>query len=839
MGCGCLSSEAIQTEDFIKEIMPDKISKMIDNNNKDESVRYYEVMSNYIEFYENSFNKFEKGNHIYLVETDFFKNNFKELSIDLNTEKIDLIVLKDKILSKKLKFPKYKKMKFIYSEKDVQNITSNIEILNDEILGYLISDSKEYINKEVKCKIKQNNEIDVILENTTITIKKEKFNINIIKKDNDEKSNSTNFSFQNQTVNNQLFSDLSKIQINPQEQKTQKKIINDSNCINEINKNNDEISSKNSDLISNNFNVQMNKDLISISNISDDLKYTVIGKPLDNSIYKDENSLLIAKYELYNEYYKKFFEELKNIDKLLSGTIEPEYHYDDYVIINKSYFNKLIKLFEPMSIYNNESYIIDSYDKLTKIENLEININQFNDRLRKLKTTPPQLEVESINNSKYKYPKKFLLIKKDLLVNFHIKERNFKLNIFRLLFGEKYLFIKLKKSVIVCSKEDLFFSVNYVFICFHRKYFETELVPNIQNKGGFDYFFNKIGFDVSKNDVFRHISEEGTLSEIYLINYKEDIKVEYLKYIILSLSNITQLTDNLLNHVNTDKRIASLFIDFLRMKQENFDYKTYINIINDMLKYIKNYEIDTNLNNFQILLDIILNNLHKELNTKIIKEDEYPSESKDKNYVINLFKKNYESQNESIIKKLFFGLALTTIIPSCNCKEKNYRCELVQYIYINQENLNESNNLEDFLNNWGKSKINKYHCKKCNIYCEAESFKELKEYPEILIIILNNEIGENKKSIKFPQILNIQKFLYKYKISNIISSQSKKNNFNIISKNKNDEWIVKDKDGKEKTDIKDIKTYFKYPMFYFTKNQKKMIIKLRKTIQKLNLIDIL
>ena len=617
MGCGCLSSEAIKTEEFIKEFVPDKISKMIDKNNKDESVRYYEVMSNYIEFYENSFNKFEKGNHIYLVETDFFKNNFKELSVDLNTEKIDLIVIKDKILSKKLKIPKYQKMKLIYSKKDVSNITSNIEILNDEILGYLISNSEEYMNKDVKCTIKQNNEIDVILEDITITIKKEKFNIHIIQKDNNGKLNSTNLSSQNQTIgkvlNNQPFSVSSKIQMNQQEPKAQKIIINGLNYINEINESNDEILNKNSDLMSNNFIIPMNKNLVSISYISDDPKYTVIGKPLDNSIYIDENSMLIKEYKLYHEYYEKLFEEINYINKLLCGSIEPKNHYDDYVIINKSYFNKLIKLFEPMSIYNNESYIIDSLDKLTKIENLEININQFNDRLKKLKTTSPELEVKEIKNNKYKYPKKFLLIKKDLLLNFNIKESNFKLNIFRLLFGEKYLFIKLKKSIIVCSKEDIFFSVNYVFICFHRNYFETELVPNIQNKEGFNYFFNKIGFDISKNDVFRHISELGTLSEIYLINYKEDIKLEYLKLIILSLSNFTQLNDNLLNYANTDKFIVPLFINFIRMKQENFDYKAYINIINRMLEYIKNYEIETNLNNFQILLNIILNNLHIDL----------------------------------------------------------------------------------------------------------------------------------------------------------------------------------------------------------------------------------
>ena len=820
--CGYPSVFDIPKENINNEIQENLISNGINDPNK-----YNSAFLNYIQFYTNLFNELNKQKQIYLVETDFFKKNIKKLG--LNTQNINLDIVKKKILSEKLEIPK-NKLKFINSKKDIPDISSNIEILNDNIIKMLTKDSNEYFDKGLKYTIKSNNEIDLIIENTIITIKKENFNIHI--KEDNKKLNSIIFDSKKNEISKASNNESSTApidsisQIIPENPISQKKIINVLNEVNENIESNDEILSKNSDLMSNNSNMQMNNNLISISYKNEEPKFTVIGKPLDNSIYLDENSKLKEKYKLFHKYYKEFFDELENIDKLVSSSIEPKNVYDDYIIINKSYFNKLIKLFEPMCIYNNDSIIIDSYDKLTKIDNLEININQFDDRLRNLKKASIQLEAESLKNTKYKYPKKFLLIKKDLLSNFNIKEITFKLNIFKLLFGENYLFIKFKKTLIACSKESFFFNFNYVFIYFQRYYFENELIPNIQGKKGFYYFFNKIGFDIFKNDLFRHINKEveeevEILSEIYLIKYREDLKFKYLKLIMLSLSNITQLTDNLLNYTNTRNDIILLFTQFIRMKIENFGYKETMEIINEMLQYIKNYEIDANLNNFRILLGIILNNMHIELNTKKINEDEYPCESKDKNYAINLFKKNYDSQNESIIKKLFFGLALKTITPSCNCNEKNYRCELIQYIYFEQVDTLKYNNLEDLLNNWGNSEINNYHCKKCNIHCDAKTVKEIKEYPEILIIILNDERGENKKSLKIPLILNIQKFSYTYKVNNIISSKSKNNDFNLISKDKNNEWIVNQINGKEKIDKKDISAYLKYPRVFFYERTEK------------------
>ena len=835
MGCGCDYRPSVLHENEQKIMHDMRVNKM---NNINGSINYFKAFSNYIYFYQNIFNGFDKK--IYLVETDFFKDNFKKLSIDLNDSNINLAELKNKINSENFQFSKLE-IKFIITKKDLK--TSNIEILNDEILKNLISDPIEYMNKDVIYSIKQNKEIDIILKDSTkITIKKQNFYINVIERDNKEKQNSINLNKENSNQINKLENDKksSVLSIDPLPQKvpinqndnsqinepinntqstvqsmdkiSQMSKINQKNSMDEINskgkiiqleskkpKNakqilmnvyenneyNDEILSRKSDLNSINFSMPINGNLISASYNNDNLQYTIVGC-IDKYLGKDELSKLHEKYETYHKYYKQLFEELDSIDKLLTNSIDPKTYYCDYAIICKNYFNKLIKLFEKEYVYNDENYIIDSYEKLTKYEKIDININQFEIRLKKLLKLSPQLEVESIINTKLKYPKKFVLIKKELLLNFGIKESCFQLNIFKLLFGENYLFIRLKKSTIACSKENIFFNVNYVFVSLNRYYFENDLVSCIQNKGGFNSFFNQIGFDITQEDYHKHMENDEILSEIYLINYKEDVKIEYLKLIILSLSNFTKLTDNLQNFKFKDNDdITQMFIKFISMKKGNFDCKTYKDIINNMLEDIQNYEIERNLNlnNFQIMLEIVLNELHKKLNSNIIKEDEYPCESKDKNYAFNLYKKNFDEQNESIIKNLFFGIGLNTIIPSCYCNEKNYRCETIKYIYITEENTqNNNNNLKDILNNWGVTSIHKYHCKRCNIDCEAVQFKEFKEYPEILIIILNDNKGEDKKVIKFPTILNISKFLCTYKINTVISSQAKNSIFNIVSK---------------------------------------------------------
>ena len=198
--------------------------KEISDINIDEQNKFDLAFLNYIQFYKDLFNELSKQNQIYLVETDFFKTNIKKL--DLNTQSINLDIIKKKILSEKLEIPK-NKLKFINSKKDISKISHNIEILNDIIVKDLTTDYKEYIDKGLKFTIESNNEIDIILKDITITIKKENFNIHI--KDNNEKLNTITFYSKDndiiKTLNNESSTAVidSKSLINQEDPKNQKK----------------------------------------------------------------------------------------------------------------------------------------------------------------------------------------------------------------------------------------------------------------------------------------------------------------------------------------------------------------------------------------------------------------------------------------------------------------------------------------------------------------------------------------------------------------------------------------------------------------------------------------
>ena len=60
----------------------------------------------------------------------------------------------------------------------------------------------------------------------------------------------------------------------------------------------------------------------------------------------------------YLNYYQELFKDLDNIDILMNMPINTNKNYNEYVIVKKTYFNKLIKLFESQANFYNELYLI-------------------------------------------------------------------------------------------------------------------------------------------------------------------------------------------------------------------------------------------------------------------------------------------------------------------------------------------------------------------------------------------------------------------------------------------------------------------------------------------------
>ena len=142
-----------------------------------------------------------------------------------------------------------------------------------------------------------------------------------------------------------------------------------------------------------------------------------------------------------------------------------------------------------------------------------------------------------------------------------------------------------------------------------------------------------------------------------------------------------------------------------------------------------------------------------------------------------------------------------------------------KFIYLNHENIKNYNNLNDILENWDFSETNLYFCQRCYSDNEADIKKVFIEYPNILIIILNDEKEKEKKSIEFPFELDISKFAFKYKLINVISSPYIYKDFKNI-KCENNKWILLDKTNK-KLNQEELKLYTKYPRVFFYEKIKK------------------
>ena len=721
------------------------------------------IRSDYIKLHKQISNKNTKiDENIYLVETDFFQKLCENFSINLN----NIENLNDDILNSEIKkFPnnlRFPLIKIIENQDEIK--TPNIELITEkilELLKFLKLDEIKYIDKNVEFKKLQDEKIELVFKNGT------------------------------------------KITIIYTKEKIPFKVNNNENY-----------NLKNKDHLSNQNNVIANQNPI------------IYNSSLNNEILKYENFYL---------YYSQLFNDLKELDNLMKSQIDSSKIYNDYVIISKANYNYLTKLFENNNLFYS-SDIIDSYEKITPITKVD-NIIDIERRIKKYIKDDSflQLDMKLVINTNLNYLENFILIKKDLLKKFGVDENKMINNIFDIFIGENHIYIdidkKMHNKIIICSRDKFFFNTNIIIKCLEKLYFENEVIKFIKNKGGFEYFFSKKGFDMNNKNHFRDFDEETPIGEIRIINYKSNIidtnntveeketKINlFYEQIIISLNSIKQLSDYL--NEKEIKFLLNKYIYDLSPKNENDIENNKSNddlLIKDKnLQEIENLIKLRNKNNFKDIIDTILDIIHLKLGGKKI--DENVDEGNDRNYICDTFQNNFNEINNTIIKNLFFGIILNTTIPIC-CKEKIYKCDLSKFIYLNHENVKNYNNLIDILENWDFSETNLYFCQRCYSDNEADIKKVFIEYPNILIIILNDEKEKEKKSIEFPFELDISKFAFKYKLINVISSPYIYKDFKNI-KCENNKWILLDKTNK-KLNQEELKLYTKYPRVFFYEKIKK------------------
>ena len=599
--------------------------------------------------------------------------------------------------------------------------------------------------------------------------------------------------------------------------------------------------------------IDKNKDLIIFEN-QGPIAITKEGKKqliqyLDTKFYINNNN---EKNEPILMNRKGFYDNLSNIfehQKIISLSINrneiDENKLENYYIINEKWFNKMKKIFESDEIYNDDNNKIESLDQ-------EIDISNSNEKYLKIKddiflqrkqtlSDENLFKVEYEEKNDIKYPNKFAIVEEnnlnDLLKEFQTTFiNNIKNYIYKAFYGEHYLFIRdnSDKSIyFVCSQKCMEFNVEMIFNFKDDNSFKKELKKYIKNKNGFNFYFNERKINVNNSQPQSIINKEQvTLGNVIIINYisknnnpinenlnqnqnkeiiqnknvnlaRKDNKIinndnqdynccPYIKSLFLSFMKIEKLRDYFINNQNLSQKnkISILLSNFIRDFQN--DKKQLPSIINNAKNEIKKLkeEIITNLN-FKDLIDFILINLHKELNTKKNSFDDFSFEDYDKEAAYREFKKNFNSQNDSIISKLFFS-EIETISMCHKCKMPKYTYDICKYLYFDIKNQNKvSLNylLKDFEN---RTTNEKEFCRMCVEDKQVVSEnKKINLCSEILIIVLNNEPNaeiefkpkENFKNINYNLICYISKSTIENNFNVIFPSNQKwyqfQNNFNV------------------------------------------------------------
>ena len=200
-----------------------------------------------------------------------------------------------------------------------------------------------------------------------------------------------------------------------------------------------------------------------------------------------------------------------------------------YFILNKKYFNKLIKIFESDSLYENEELELDFFQiinlyRLKQAELKEIN-ERYTKRILELQNEK-SFPVEFVQIDDYKYPKDFIFME-DFSFEFLNDDIKKKYK-YEMILGNNLLFIidnVNNKIVYVCSADKDKFSIEAIFIFDNetnlKKLIESEFkkVENISQ-----YYKNK-NFSLSIIEEPQRVFDENDnyIGDIIIIKRQKNI----------------------------------------------------------------------------------------------------------------------------------------------------------------------------------------------------------------------------------------------------------------------------------------------------------------------------
>ena len=249
---------------------------------------------------------------------------------------------------------------------------------------------------------------------------------------------------------------------------------------------------------------------------------------------------IIVFYQRNRKFYDNIYNEtinlLKdqdNIKNLIDEHLVADAEYEKYYLVNKKWYNKIIKILEDENNYLREDFINNEENirNELKIENIDLikKYRLLSERKNKLKDLE-KVEMVFEENMEVNFPKNFVLVKEDVLNKFYKLIYMSKLSeeyLYEVKLGENYIFIKDKKkennneTIFVCyfNKNDNTIEVECILQYF-KPCFNEEIEKYISNRGGIEYFFLKKELKLYEGVIqkIKDVNREETIGN--LINIK-------------------------------------------------------------------------------------------------------------------------------------------------------------------------------------------------------------------------------------------------------------------------------------------------------------------------------
>ena len=249
---------------------------------------------------------------------------------------------------------------------------------------------------------------------------------------------------------------------------------------------------------------------------------------------------IIVFYQRNRKFYDNIYNEtinlLKdqdNIKDLINEHLVADADYEKYYLVNKKWYNKIIKILEDESNYLREGFINNEENIRNELKIKSIDLIMKYRLLSERKNILKDLEKVEMafeKNMEVNFPKNFVLVKEDVLNNFYKLIYNYELSekyLYKVKLGENYIFIKDKKkknnneTIFVCyfNKNDNTIEVECILQYF-KPCFNEEIEKYISNRGGIEYFFSKKQLNPNEGEIQMIIDTKTKRNIGNLINIK-------------------------------------------------------------------------------------------------------------------------------------------------------------------------------------------------------------------------------------------------------------------------------------------------------------------------------